>query len=183
MPGDTSAVGWQLMALKSARASGIEVPSVVWSRAARFLDSVAERDGAVYGYNRPGASAGTTAVGLLCRMYLGWPVDHAPLTAGADMLAEPGPSADNMYLNYYATQVLHQLGGSRWREWNGRMRTQLVDSQVREGHEQGSWFVDGGDDDGATAGGRLYVTAMSIMTLEVYYRYLPIYRSDFGETD
>lgn len=183
MPGDTSAVGWQLMALKSARASGIEVPSVVWRRAGYFLDSVAKRDGAVYGYNTPGAASGTTAVGLLCRIYLGWPRDHEPLIAGADMLAEVGPSADNMYYNYYATQVLHQLGGPRWREWNRKLRQQLVDTQEREGHEQGSWFIHGGDDDGASGGGRLYITTMNIMTLEVYYRYLPIYRNEAEEVE
>ena len=183
MPGDTSAVGWQLMALKSARASGIDVPEVVWTRASQFLDSVAKNDGATYGYDTPGAAAGTTSVGLLCRIYLGWPHDHEPLIVGADSLAEFGPSRDNMYFNYYAAQVLHQLGGRRWHDWNRQLRQQLVDTQERQGHEKGSWFVDGGDDEGATAGGRLYITTMSIMTLEVYYRYLPIYRDIGGEID
>ncbi|MCA9103471.1 MAG: terpene cyclase/mutase family protein [Planctomycetales bacterium] len=181
MPGDTSAVGWQLMALKSARNAGIDVPSVVWARAERFLESVADNDGATYGYQAPGQSAGTTAVGLLCRIYLGWPRDHAPLQSGADSLADFAPSADNMYFNYYSTQVLHQLGGSRWNAWNRKMRDQLVETQQQEGHERGSWFVAGGDDEGATTGGRLYITTMNIMTLEVYYRYLPIYRDDFGD--
>ena len=31
-------------------------------------------------------------------------------------------------------------------------------------------------------GGRVMITSMSLLTLEVYYRYLPLYRQDMGET-
>ena len=44
------------------------------------------------------------------------------------------------------------------------------------GHERGSWYF--GGDPHNEQGGRLYCTAMCAMTLEVYYRHLPIYRKD-----
>ncbi len=61
------------------------------------------------------------------------------------------------------------------------LRDQLIDSQVQLGHERGSWFFKGGDS-GADRGGRLYATCMCCMILEVYYRHLPIYRRQAGET-
>jgi hypothetical protein len=77
-----------------------------------------------------------------------------------------------MYFNYYTTQVLHHYGGPQWDQWNQQMRDYLVESQVRHGHEHGSWFF---PDEHALAGGRLYTTAMCVMILEVYYRHLPLY--------
>ncbi|MDP7014591.1 MAG: hypothetical protein QGG36_02200, partial [Pirellulaceae bacterium] len=71
-PGDTTVFGWQLMALKSARLAGLEVPSPVIEKAKQYLDSVQIADGALYGYQTPGKEATPTAVGLLSRMYLGW---------------------------------------------------------------------------------------------------------------
>jgi hypothetical protein len=65
------------------------------------------------------------------------------------------------------------------------MRDFLVNSQSkRDDHDKGSWHF---NEAYAAAGGRLYCTAMSAMTLEVYYRYLPIYRKgaegDFDKAD
>jgi len=80
-----------------------------------------------------------------------------------------------MYFNYYATQVLHHYEGELWTKWNNVMRDQLVNSQSKAGHEAGSWFFGGGDH-GSERGGRVYTTAMSTLTLEVYYRHMPIYR-------
>jgi hypothetical protein len=50
------------------------------------------------------------------------------------------------------------------------MRDHLVSTQHRSGSAKGSWNYDGNHDSG-----RLYCTAMAAMTLEVYYRYLPVY--------
>ena len=173
-PGDTSVVGWQLMALKSGHMAYLRVPPITIQRASRFLDSVQANDGANYGYTDPGSGPGTTAIGLLCRMYLGWPKDHPALERGVRWLAERGPSKTDMYYNYYATQVLRHMEGDLWKKWNGEIRDWLVNTQVREGHERGSWWVNGGHQ--TDKGGRLYVTCMATMILEVYYRHMPIYR-------
>ncbi len=98
--GDTSVVGWQLMALKSGHMAYLRVPPITIQRASRFLDSVQANDGANYGYTDPGTGPGTTAIGLLCRMYLGWPKDHPALERGSRWLAERGPSKTDMYYNY-----------------------------------------------------------------------------------
>jgi hypothetical protein len=163
------------MALESARSSRIGVPPAVFLGAERFLNRVQIERGARYGYEdarREGPS--TTAVGLLCRMYLGWRHDSPALGRGVRTLSRRGPSRNDMYYNYYATQVLHHWGGEEWRNWNLVMRDWLVDTQDTAGHARGSWRPTSAL--GSSHGGRLYQTALSIMTLEVYYRHLPLYR-------
>ena len=87
-----------------------------------------------------------------------------------------------MYYNYYATQIMKQYGGKQWPKWNNKMRDYLVKTQSKEGNETGSWFLGGKSGHSNKRGGRLYSTAMATMTLEVYYRFLPIY-SDKSVSD
>jgi len=178
MPGDTTVTGWQLMALKSGQMAYLRVPPDTIQRAIKFLDSVQLDKGARYRYQRQDKDHQpwvTTAVGLLCRMYTGWHKDHPALLHGVELLSKNGPSTDNMYYNYYGTQVMHHWGGNMWENWNYVLREHLIETQARDGHESGSWYFDGGHGD---AGGRLYNTCLAVMTLEVYYRHLPIYRAE-----
>ncbi len=178
--GDTSVVGWQVMALKSGHMGYLTINPNTVRGASIFLDSVQAKNGAGYGYATPGSKPSTTAIGLLCRMHLGWGRDHPALIDGVKYLASQGPSKGNNYYNYYATQVLRHYGGDLWKQWNAVMRDQLVKSQSQKGHEKGSWHV--GDGHGGK-GGRLYDTSLSTMILEVYYRHLPIYRKQSTETE
>jgi len=174
-PGDTSAVGWQLMALKSGNMAYLQVNPLVVKKASSFLDSVQSDDGAAYGYvdaKTPGPAR--NAVGLLCRMYLGWKKNHPAMERGVANLAKAGPSKD-LYHDYYATQVLHHVEGEQWVSWNNAMREMLVNTQSKKGHEAGSWYAGVDEGHGADAAGRLYCTSLATMILEVYYRHLPIY--------
>ncbi len=171
-PGDTTVTGWQLMALKSAELAGLKVDRSVHYAAQRFLDSVASDEGSQYGYQDKTPRRSTTAIGLLCRMYAGWMRANPPLVRGIGHLGSWGPSPTDIYYNYYATQVLRHWGGSDWKRWNDAMRDFLISMQETKGHESGSWYF---DDEHSRVGGRLYTTAMAVMILEVYYRYMPLY--------
>jgi hypothetical protein len=172
--GDTSVVGWCLMALKSGAMGNLTVPSTTFRGASLFLDSVQTNDGAYYGYDKPSAAVrdATSAIGLLCRMYLGWSKDNPAIKEGIARLSKAGPSVDNLYYSYYATQVMRHQGGADWEKWNTKMREDLIKSQSSAGHESGSWFFEAGH---GKEGGRLYSTAMATMILEVYYRHMPLY--------
>jgi len=173
-PGDTSVTGWDVTALQSGQSGRIEVDPTVVNRAQGFLDSVSDSGGATYAYT-PGSptTPSMTAVGLLCRMYLGWPQDSEPLQEGMHRLSTIGVSRADMYYNYYATIALHHYGGPEWEKWNGTMRDQLVMTQLTEGEATGSWRV---TDPHGGSGGQIYQTCLSVLTLEVYYRYLPLYQ-------
>ena len=172
--GDTSVVGWQLMALQSAKCGGIPVSSKTMQGARQFLDSVEADDGAQYRY-RPQSNANETmtSVGLLCRMYMGWRRSNDALERGVAGLSAIGPIRNNIYYNYYATQVIHHFGGDYWPKWNAEMRKHLVSTQIQDGPATGSWQARGPH---SAAGGQIYQTALSLLTLEIYYRHLPIYR-------
>jgi hypothetical protein len=173
--GDTSAVGWQLMALKSGHMAYLQVDRRCVEGAMLFLDSVQSDNGAQYGYTGPGGGLATTSVGLLSRMYLGWKKENPALQRGVEYLSKTGPSKENLYYDYYATQVMRHTGGEPWDKWNKAMRDWLVETQSKTGHETGSWMIKGTGDHGFAAGGRIYCTSMATMILEVYYRHMPIY--------
>ena len=187
--GDLSVFGWQIMALQTARMAGIEVSTNVLDRAGRFLELVSEENGARYRYDpreqKPPTLA-MTAEGLLCRQYLGWPRNHPALQAGVAYLVQPenlpkwNSGRRNIYHWYYASQVLHNMQGSDWETWNEALRAELVENQVKGvGKVGGSWHPfqpSGAADENADKGGRLYITCLCLLTLEVYYRHLPLYR-------
>ena len=176
-PGDTTVTGWQLMALKSGQLASLHVPQSTIYRAADFLDSVAARNGAftgvLYGYQDSQPRLATTAIGLYSRMITGWHRSRPKLAEGAIYLADVGPAEADMYFNYYATMVLHHFDGPQWPSWNEKLRQRLIAEQAIEGHEAGSWYY---PHEHSEVGGRLYNTCMALMTLEVYYRYMPLYQ-------
>ncbi|VTU02292.1 Uncharacterized protein OS=Planctomyces limnophilus (strain ATCC 43296 / DSM 3776 / IFAM 1008 / 290) GN=Plim_1146 PE=4 SV=1: Prenyltrans_2 [Gemmataceae bacterium] len=195
-PGDTSIVGWQIQALKAANlGKDIVVPAATMKKAVDFLNLAgAGSRKAMYGYaDNAGAAPGTslTAVGLLSRYYIdGWGPDNAGMAEGVTGLMKKAPvktaAVPDMYFYYYATQVVHFFEGDEWKTWNegpkgadgvrkGGMRDWLIGIQIKkDGPNQGSF-----DPDPHWIGrgcGRLGTTAMCILTLEVYYRHLPLYK-------
>ena len=87
---------------------------------------------------------------------------------------EQGTNLGDMYFYYYATQVLHHLEGNNFDLWNHRMREHLIRTQEKSGDYKGSWRIDGVPH--GTAGGKIYVTSLAMLTLQVPYRHLPMYR-------
>jgi hypothetical protein len=182
-PGDTSVTGWCLQALKSGTMAGLNVDRQVLYRVGNFLDSVQTERGAAYGYTSPGDRRTLNAVGLLCRQYLGWGPKNPILVNGVEGLkrALPDPGLNDIYYYYYATQVMHFFGGDDWdKVWNPKMRDLLVATQDNSGVKErhGSWAPDNYLT--GRGGGRLTQTSLALLTLEVYYRHLPLYRRDSG---
>ncbi len=186
--GDTSVVGWQLMALKSAHMAGLNIGSggnggAAFMGTGRWLDSCAVAGGGQYSYTPGGGSSNTmTSVGLLCRQYLGATRDNKMLTDGMAYLLNnlPGQGAPNIYYWYYATQVMHNMAGYEWDTWNKKMRDLLVHTQVRtyDACANGSWPPE--NDTWGKSGGRVMETSLSCLTLEIYYRYLPLFKAEAG---
>lgn len=187
--GDTSVLGWQILALQSAKVGNLRLSDDVLQRTRNFLDrSVAMDGGSQYSYMsalslhspRTTDHRATTAIGLLSQMYMGWTAENPILVRGIAFLSEKGPDQGNLYYNYYATQVMHHHGGMEWYKWNRALRDSLIERQVLRGHERGSWYFEG---QWNAAGGRLYTTSLSLLILEVYYRHLPLYQTIQEEVD
>jgi hypothetical protein len=182
--GDTSVFGWQMFALRSGQFAGFAIPKKTIGLSRVYLDGVSsDRRRVTYVY-RPGRSITPvmTAEALLCRQYLGWAKDDPRLLEGVGLIAKDLEAADdrNIYYWYYATQLLHNMGGPEWKRWNERVRDGLVAEQIKQsGCALGSWDPTWPqEDEWGSRAGRLYQTTMSILTLEVYYRFLPLYKTD-----
>lgn len=171
-PGDLSIVGWQVMALKSAMSAGIELPQ----KTIRDVDIFLKRNMGgefKFRYRRDDPSLSMTSVGILIRIYRGWSRTDPSIIKAMSYMAKAGPSKNDMYFNYYGSQCFFQYGQPYWKNWNDMMREYLISTQSRDPHMAGSWWFDGNHSN--LVGGRLYVTCMACLTLEVYYRYLPVY--------
>jgi hypothetical protein len=182
-PGDTSVFGWQIMALKSAQMAGLAVDTQCLERAKKFLQSVSkgEHGGKLCYLPFDQPTPPMSAVGLLCKQYLGAPVDDPAMLEGKKYLLANPPDGNflrNTYYWYYATQVMHNFLDSDWDTWNRKMRRILIESQARDGCAMGSWDPENPSPDMWPQGGRVMITSLSALTLEVYYRYLPLYRID-----
>jgi len=182
--GDTSVYGWQIMALKSAQLAGLSVSSSVLERAKKWLDiAAAGHYGGLYCYqpDGKGPTPTMTAVGMLCRQYMGLRAKDASMLEGKTYLLENPPSISldhNCYYWYYATMAMHNFGDADWDAWNRQMRKVLIESQEKEGCAAGSWDPSRPTPDYyGRQGGRLMPPSFNALTLEVYYRYLPLFQS------
>ncbi len=182
--GDMSATAWVFLAIRSGQLAGLSIDRTPLVRAGRFLDacSVGPEDAkrSRYAYQpEQKEKLSLSAAGLLTRLYLGWRKDNRDLQAGCKYLMQnlPSQTSDTLgpiYYEYYATQVLHHMEGTDFDLWNHRMREHLIHTQQKTGHRAGSWNPEGSD--WGKRGGRLYTTSMALMSLQVYYRHLPMFR-------
>ncbi len=185
-PGDVSVFGWHIFALRSANMAGFKPPKQVLKLCSRFLDqTAADRSRTTYSY-MPGSrpTAVMTAEALVARQLLGWPRDFPALVKGASVIARDLETSEerNIYYWYYGTQLLHNMKKKEWERWNKRVREGLIAAQIHDDScARGSWDPNlPVPDRWSSSGGRLFLTSLSLLTLEVYYRYLPIYR-DYDE--
>jgi hypothetical protein len=182
-PGDMSQFGWQLMALKSAELGGIPMPAATRMKMVRFLQSCSiGRSRGLAGY-RPGdrGSRTMTAEALVCRYFLNAENSPAALDEAVAYVTDerPGPQAPNYYYWYYGTLAMFQRQGEDWRRWNAALQAELLARQRWDGAAAGSYDP---DDLWGGYGGRVYSTALAALSLEVYYRYLPVHGRDVDDS-
>ena len=182
-PGDTCVLGWQLTALKSAHMAGLNVGGAAFSNAGKFLDSVSIRGGTEYGYQPAAASSPTmTAVGLLGRQYLGAKRRRSHAHRRQEVLDESParrePVQHLLLVLWHAGHAQHER--ERVGTWDRKIRNILVRTQVRNADQcaNGSW--DPAKDVWGRQGGRVMTTSLAVLTLETYYRFLPIFKSEFA---
>lgn len=188
---DSSVTGWMVMALKSAKMSGLEIndTSLQWAR--DWIVEMTDEETGRVGYTKRGErpvraegrieqfpadeSEALTAVGVLTRIFAGEdPRNSSAIKAGAELMSKrlpvwaPKTGKVDMYYWYYASLALFQCGGPEWIAWTSKMKSQMIDPQREDGNFAGSWDPVGpwGED-----GGRVYSTAVMTLCMEVFFRY------------
>ncbi len=175
--GDMSQFGWQVLALHSARLGKASIPNATFSRMSKFLESCSSGVGNGLASYRPkqGPSTTMTAEALMCRYFLQQSVKPTTLMEASRRIAteRPTPKHVNLYYWYYGTLAMYHAGGTDWEKWNTELKRTLLTLQNQDGDNAGSWPADGV---WGGYGGDVYSTSMATLSLEVYYRYLPVYQ-------
>lgn len=175
---DCSVSGWAMLALKTAREAEIKVDDDVIKRMVAFFKDRA--DPLTGRTHYVGVSYGTdalTGVGMMVDQFVLNDPQSKLVELAAPHLAELAQDTwggghqgqSDFYLWYNCTLAMFQAGGDPWNHWNAVVRDHVHKLQVGgETCPRGSWEPNsrwGG------AGGRIYSTALAVLTLEVYYRF------------
>ena len=188
---DSSVTGWNVMALKSAKVASLDVGQGLagakrwlvgaWQAANANWDEIDAYGVSSFPYVW-NASTGDTKhdnrmpMGALCAVFLGSDAKDPMLQSMVNrIVAEQKPASypTNTYYLYYNTMAVFQVGGEHFKTWNEPVRDMLVEAQRQDDCFSGSWDWEGTGFHGHHTG-RLLSTAYCCLSLEVYYRYLPM---------
>ena len=171
---DLSCSGWALMALRSARLNGAQVPPEAIEQAVLYIRRVHEEKHGYFSYQGNNGQHAETLTGaaILCLELCGRHLDPISLSAAGYLektYRRELPRAGQRYYGlYYTAQGLFQIGGPVWRDFSAWMYDTFVPKQRADG----SWGGHGNN------GCDAYSTAMTVLSLTVPYRMLPIYQRD-----
>jgi hypothetical protein len=180
--------------MASAQEGGLEIDADGFVGARQWIKDVTDPQTGRTGYDRIGSPSSRvpdlndqfptdkgeamTSVAILSRVFMGEDVSKSPIVEkGADLLKTHLPEWDptglynDMYYWYYGSYAMFQIGGSRWDAWNKAAKKAMLDNQRRSGDQKGSWDP---KDAWGHAGGRVYMSALGVLCLEVYFRYARI---------
>lgn len=166
---DISVTITQIMALRSARNAGIEIPRGTIDRAVEYVRLCQNADGGFRYQLGRGQSAWPRSAAGLASLYYAGIYEGDELTRGLDYLVEtalPGGgqmSAHYFYGHYYAVQAMYLAGGEYWARWWPLTRDELIKMQSTEGTWSDSY-------------GPPYATSMALIVLQMPKRYLPIFQ-------
>jgi hypothetical protein len=180
---DLSVSVWQLMALRSAKNDGLEVPSETIEEAVAYLSRsftspigldkkpLERKNGFSYEPNQRNPTFTMTSAGLLAMQVCG-DYDSEMVQGATEWLLEHPPKRDDRYLMYglyYYSQAMHQRGGDAAKVAQEQVRSFLLEGQQKNG----SWTSSAGEEQSI---GEVYSTAMAILSLSVNHHFLPIYQ-------
>lgn len=182
MDADLSVSVWQLMALRSAKNDGLDVPSSAIEQAISYLkrsctcplsaDGKPTQAESGFHYTPGGADIqfAMTAAGVLAMQVCGQ-YESPLVTQATEWLKKNPPQWGTRYVlygTYYYAQGMHQQGGTTALDAERIVRELLLPKQ----QDDGSWNPEGEEG----AGGKIYATCMAVLSLSVNYHYLPIYQ-------
>jgi len=176
---DLSVTIWQLMALRSARAAGLDIPTAAIEKAVAYLCRTWKQDdrgrqhigGACAYQPSRHPSWASAAAGLLAMQVCG--LYNTPEVAGsADWLRAQKLDWQQeffLYGTYYYAQGMYQRGG----EYAEHARRAVEEALLPRQQADGSWRAPHGQEHNA---GSVYGTSMAVLSLAVKYHFLPIYQ-------
>ena len=170
---DLSITVWQVLALRSAKNAGVDVPKESIDAAVGYLERCYDRSREGFSYTaNGGAGYAMPAAGMLSMQLCG-EYDSDEVKGAADTLYHTELDYNHhwfFYGTYYYAQGMYQAGG----KFAKRARRQVESVMLRHQNQDGSWSSGGGGHERSV--GRVYTTCMAMLSLSVKYHYLPIYQ-------
>jgi len=177
---DMSVTVWQVMALRAAKNAGFDVPKDAIDEAVAYIkrlyDTETGKRGAGsgaggFGYQSRGRETSTTAEGLLALQVCGEYQSEEAGGAAAKLMRDGIRQGDKwfFYTTYYYAQGMYQMGGKFAETGGARVPELLLPLQSREG-----WWEGAGAEE--RQGGKVYATALAMLSLAVKNHFLPIYQ-------
>jgi hypothetical protein len=171
---DISVTVCQIMALRSARNAGIDVPKSIVDNCIEYVKRCQDKREGWFHYQSVGdrgredQAFARSAAGLAA-LYSAGIYEGEEITRSLDYLMKQKPAffplnPDMFYFygHYYAAQAMWTAGGDYWAKWFPAIRDQLVNGQ--RNRADGSWPDECSH----------YATAMACIILQVPNNYLPI---------
>lgn len=184
---DCSVSGWVMLALKTAQEAHVKVNQRVMGRMVSFFRHHRFGNRTIYKSARLKGTDAMTGVGMMVDEFITHQPHSSLVEQGALLLAdraeiprgEKGALPDSdYYLWYNCTLAMFQAGGRPWERWNNALRDYVIGRQLHgEACVRGSWPP---DDRWSGHGGRVYSTALAVLTLEVYYRFQRVLENRAG---
>lgn len=196
---DLSVAGWQMQALKAAKASNVKIDNYdkVMRNAVEYLSKGAYLGDGKFAYSDKGGKAAMTAVGALC-LQQHEKGNTSPVRESVKLIMDgleirekkkpkdkfsiiysmeySGPDFD-IYASYYAAQVMRNAGGKEWDAMNSAILADILPAQKEDGSFNFEGTTNGivvaGGSKGAGSSRDIYNQTLNTLILEVYYRFLP----------
>jgi len=173
---DISVTVLQVVALRAAKNSGLDVPARTIERAVSYVRSCYDENSGGFTYQprnrQPGFARTAAAIYSLqvCGEY-----DDPRVKRGSEYLARKrGERQWFTYGNFYAAPAQYMIGGKTWEDWYGWVSEAIVKNARKQG-DLVTWEPNTMDDNGGQ-GGRLYCTAVYTAILAMPYHYVPLYQ-------
>ncbi len=173
-----------VLALKTAKTGGLQIPKEAFDNAVKFLESVTDEGGRA-GYQAKGDKAQpvgedggmptSTAASVIASIFCGISRKDPRILKGINIVGSGPPVWDKSaakvdplywYLGFYS---VFQYGRKPWQNWRPKMIEALVDNQQGKGCAAGSWKPCGRWE---KFGGRMFFTTLNTLTAEIAFRYL-----------
>lgn len=165
---DTSVSGAILVSLLAARNAGIEVPDKNIDKAISYFKSMTSKSGQVaYAGGLGGYDESQARVSIAALVYaISGQKELAEFKACVEFLKSRGSVKMGEhyaeYTSYYKAQALFQADTEAWEKWNKQLINELKQTQKSDGRFDGSF-------------GPQVATSMSLLSLALNFRFLPIY--------
>jgi hypothetical protein len=169
---DISVTICQIMALRSARNMGIEVPKSAVEECIKYVKACRSADGGFRYFRTGGSPAFARSAAGVVALYSAGVYEGEEIKGGLRYLMQYKPTGQAFnrrddvhyyYGHYYAAQAMWTAGGHYWREWFPAIREELL---LRFRARGDAWTdpIVGAD----------YATAMALIILQIPNNYLPI---------